>query len=443
MVRMRNNNIANEELINRSMTRKQLSANKQLFIEAVKAYLENRTVEWSGQVSAQDWSEIFKLASAHNVLPMVYESVYGSKVYRESEVPFETALKRQAQQQVVLQVRKTEEFRELYRSLAGRGLQPIVVKGIICRQMYPSPDSRISGDEDLYIPKGTYEEYHRALLDAGMELASWELPDIDARYARHEVTYVKPGGVLRIELHKNLFETASQVYEEINELFENAFENSVIEDVGGLTVRTMGYSDHLLYLILHAFKHFVHSGFGIRQVCDIMIYVRLYGNEIHWNEVFEKCCRMQAAVFAASLFDIGSRYFGVDIDQAGFPKEWKALAVDSEDLLEDLLASGIYGGPSMSRKHSSNITLNAISAGKQGKTAEGAVMRAIFLPRKSLESRYYYLKKYPFLLPVAWLDRLIRYSRETKGTARKENSALESVKIGNQRIELMKKYKII
>lgn len=415
------------------------SVSKKLFIESIKAFLEDRTVEWNEQIGMQDWSELFRLASEQNALPMVYESVYGSRVYRESEVPFGAVIKNRVRQQVVLQVMRTEEFLEVYRTLLQRGLQPIVVKGIVCRYLYPNSDCRISGDEDLYIPRGTYAEHHKALLDAGMEVAEWEASDRDSR---HVVTYVKKGGVLRIELHKDLFEPDSQIYTGINEQFAGAFTNSMVMDIEGVAVRTMGCSDHLLFLILHAFKHFINSGFGIRQVCDIIVYADTYGDKIDWKRVFKECQRTHTEVFAAALFDIGHRYFEFDIEKSGYPREWQRLAVDSEDLFEDLLSAGIYGSANMSRKHSSNITLNAVTAEKQGKKAKGSVVKTIFLPRKNLEARYYYLKKYPFLLPIAWIDRIAGYMKETRGK-NINNNATESIRIGNQRIELMKKYKII
>ena len=61
-----------------------------------------------------------------------------------------------------------------------------------------------------------------------------------------------------------------------------------------------------------------------------------------------------------------------------------------------------------------------------------------FLKRYLIES-YKYLEKYPFLLPVAWISRIFKYSVEIKDN----NSAMESIKIGNKRVELMREYKII
>ena len=44
----------------------------------------------------------------------------------------------------------------------------------------------------------------------------------------------------------------------------------------------------------------------------------------------------------------------------------------------------------------------------------------------------------PWLAPVAWADRILRYSRHSSGTA-----ARESVSIGERRVALLKKYGLI
>ena len=45
------------------------------------------------------------------------------------------------------------------------------------------------------------------------------------------------------------------------------------------------------------------------------------------------------------------------------------------------------------------------------------------------------------MLPVAWTSRLLKYHKETSRTS--GNDAAESIRIGNERIELMKQYGII
>lgn len=115
--------------------------------------------------------------------------------------------------------------------------------------------------------------------------------------------------------------------------------------------------------------------------------------------------------------------------------------VDEEALLDDLLCGGVYGGASMSRQHSSNITLNRVAAEKQGKKISNSLLQTIFPSLDAMKGRFLYLEKYPWLLPVAWIIRIWKYRKES--SQMEDNSAGESIRIGNQRVELMKKYGII
>ena len=120
---------------------------------------------------------------------------------------------------------------------------------------------------------------------------------------------------------------------------------------------------------------------------------------------------------------------------------WREVEVDETDLLLELLGSGIYGGTSLSRKHSSNMTLEAVAAQNRGEKTANPMVKTLFPSAKNMEGQYQYLQKRPYLLPVAWSERLLKYHREI--SCMKDSNAIEAVKIGNQRIELLKKYGIL
>lgn len=406
------------------------------FLEALKASLNNESVQWD-TITADKWQEVFRLAGKHTVLPLIFESVYQCPAISSLPPQLVMTMKRQVVQEVTKQAMKTFMFLELYKYLCAHGVVPLITKGIVCRSIYPKPDHRPSGDEDLWIPEGQFEKCHQLLLDYGMELSDPKM-DIDASY---EVAYGKRGTPLYIEVHKSLFPPESDAYGDLNRFFEGAFDHMTELEIEHIKVFTMAPTDHIFYLICHAFKHFLHSGFGIRQVCDMIMFANVYGGEIDWKQLHKQCVQIKADVFTKALFKIGRDYLNLDMIKAGFSKEWTFDDVDESALLEDLLTGGVYGAADLSRLHSSNITLNAVSADKQGKKSGNHVLKTLFPGVKALSGRYKYLKKYPFLLPVAWGSRILHYSKEMKH--HDNNSAAESINIGNQRIELLKKYRII
>lgn len=407
----------------------------ELFLQALAAALKHEKTAWETVFPAQDWLGLFECAEKHHVLPMIYEAVYDCPAARELDPAFLLPFKRRTIQQVTLQAIKTGAFLQLYAHLQKAGIRPLVVKGIVCRALYPDPDARVSGDEDVWVQPEQFSACHEALLTFGMQPAEPE-KDIEMAY---EVAYGKPGSPLYIELHKSLFPPDSEAYGDLNRFFAGAHDRAAVVSVQGAAVSTLNSTDHLFYLICHAFKHFLHSGFGIRQVCDIALFANAYGDGIDWPRLLAQCTEIHAEKFTAALFHIGETYLGFSPEKACLPPQWTEIAVDETALLEDLLSGGVYGAADRNRLHSSTITLNAVAAQKQGGKAKRNVLKTVFPSAKALSGRYPYLKKYPFLLPAAWGDRLLKYRKETAAG----NGAAESIRIGSQRIELMKQYGIL
>lgn len=415
-----------------------MNAINSLFLEALGASMRGERVQWENPLSSQDWAALFGLAQAHHVLPMIFEAVYACPAARSADAQLMLLAKRQTMQSVMMQAMKTGELLALMKHLQAAGVTPCVVKGAVCRSLYSHPDHRISGDEDVLIPPEQFERCHEAMLAFGMQVAD---PAQDILSA-HEVPYGKPGSPLYIELHKHLFPPESDAYGDFNRFFADAHAHTTEIVVDGVPLTTLSPTDHFFYLICHAFKHFLHSGFGIRQVCDILLFAGRYGREIDWTAVLEGCRDIRAEQFAAALLKIGRKYLGFDPNAAGVPQAWREIQVDEGLMLADLLDSGVFGDATMSRKHSSTMTLNAVAADRRGKKAGGNVLRTLFPSRKALEGRYPFLRTKPWLLPVAWVRRIAHYAAERR-SAGADNKAAESLRIGSERVELLRRYGII
>lgn len=245
---------------------------EQLFVETVSASLENKSVSWKEPLTLNEWQRIFYLAESHHVLPMVYETVFRCDAVKKTMQKESRNLlqfyKRMTMNLVMLQTIKTQEYLELVQFLQKKGIWMLTVKGIICRELYPKPDYRISGDEDILVDKTQFEKCHKALLEFGMKPVKKGI-NIGTEY---EVSYMKSGSPLYIEVHKSLFPPESEVYGDFNRFFMRSAENPARILVEGTEIFTLDYTEHLFYLICHAYKHFLHSGFGMRQVCDIIMY---------------------------------------------------------------------------------------------------------------------------------------------------------------------------
>ena len=390
------------------------------FLNIAKAAISGTEIS----TDAVDWTAIFTLSNQQKLLPIIFDAVRQTDAARENPALF-AAVKQQVISQVLNQVVRSAEFADLYKRLRVAGLHPVLVKGALCSRLYPLKDHRISADDDIYVQDSEFLDCHEQLLaeELTTDTPADELPTAD------EVSYLKEGRPLYIEMHRHLFDSSEDAHDELNHFFADI---QPIEMAGFLA---MPPHEHLLYLILHAYKHFVSCGIGLRQFCDIGLWAQAYHEQIDWQRLYDQCASVHAATFATAAFKIACGYLGIKFD---LPAPLEA-SIDVEPLLHDTLCGGVYGSNDYTRLHSSTVTLNAVKASRAGE--KSSVLSSIFPKKEYLERRYQYLKKHPYLLPVAWIQRIVNYAMEKQTSV--DNSAAGSIKLAKERIKLMKLYNII
>lgn len=391
------------------------------------------------QFDSKDYTairQLFTLADSHCVFPMVFDIIYGLQNENEKGSSFYQKEKNRAERLTCRQARMTAEFLKLYRFLLKRNLCPIVMKGIICRNLYPEPEQRSSLDEDLFISEDEFSEYHKAFTDFGLRVASDEA-DIEKDY---EVPYCNDK--IYIELHKKPFPPGSKAYGDLNSFFTDIDNKKTTKIIYGVEISTIEHTDHLFYQICHAYKHFLNCGIGIRLVSDIVLYSLTYIEQIDWKKVTEQCREIHAFDLCSALYKIGEKYLYPNCFPESLREIWHTSEADELSLLEDIIVGGLYGTSNENRLHSANLTLYAAEK-ESTEVHSSAVFHALFPSFSSMRNRYSYLKKYPFLLPLAWSQRIIKYGKESIFHSSSSNQVSETVRIGNERVALMKRYRVL
>ena len=406
----------------------ELPHTEQMLLEAISAAISGRQVTWE-QVTGDEWLLLFKAAMIHKVQPLVFNAVYAcpaAEQWSQKELQ-----KRLAKQQMVGQTMKTAAFLDVYQKLLDAGVRPLVVKGVLCRSIYQNGELRQSSDEDLIAAPEDFVKCCEVLRAYGFQPTSEK--DISDSF---EIGWRKPNSPLYIELHKSLFSPDSMAVNQLTAFFEKAFDRAQEYSISGETYVSLCPHDHLLYLILHAYKHFIHSGFGIRQICDIGLWAKRYCDKVEWDELYQQLKEAHVLKFAAAIFAVAKNTFRIEFS---LPLNWKDIVVDSEPLLHDALNAGIYGSADQSRAHSASVTFNAVAAQRAEK--HSSIFQSVFPSKKALENDYPILKKSAFYLPYVWCARIRKYRKETKNAP--DNQMLEALRIAKERKQLLKYYEII
>ena len=397
---------------------------KKLLLHVLRDAIRGENANPSAIPMEMRW-ELYQLAMEHHVLPLVTDALHVESTDKRKKLGVEE----QSKQSVIAQAQRTADFLLLLKDLEQRGLRPLVVKGIVCRNCYPEPELRPSVDEDLLIRPEEYAAYRTAL-----EAAEFQTDDTNDG-ENYEVSFLHPGSHLCVEIHTSLFPADSEAYGDCALYFEGAIDRAVEIQIEGTSICTLAPTDHLLFLICHAYKHFLHGGVGIRQLCDMALMAEKDGDRIDWPYIRSACDELHIVVFSAAMFRICDKQLGF-----AMPEVFAAIEVDESDLLEDVLSGGLYGVEDIDRAHSSTMTLEAVSAARSGRKRKGA-LHSVFLPLDAMRGHFPYLRRYPWLLPVAWAQRICRY------LARKSHpdpvSPARSLQIARERIALLAEYKLI
>ncbi len=402
------------------------------FLQLLKSTIQNQKTPI--QISP-NWHETLKLASIHKVMPLIYESSYKTESFKKTEQDFQKHFKTTSMQIIYSQIQRSDRFLQLYKELNKAGLKILVFKGIILRELYPIPDERISGDEDLLIEKKDLKKAIKILEENDMERG---LSDEEEANVYHY--FCKKTG-LHLELHTTLFGEQSTINKKMEEIFATVFQDADTININNVDLHTFSIDKHFLYIICHAIKHFVSCGTGIRQICDISMYINKHHEIINWDYIWEEIIDLGYDTLVVNLLQIAIDYLGLDENKIIYPKNKNTYYINTKDLLEDIMEGGVYGASTQARLNAANMSLDALN--KESKSKIKSNLAAIFPKAETLKGRYKYLEKYPILLPVAWGSRIFTYTKERDSLSSVGATAKETIAVGNRRIDLLKEYKLI
>ncbi len=387
------------------------------FLKLIGEYLFGTAV--SEEKAAYE-AEILRLSVAQNMLGICFAAL---KRRNGSDDILEKS-KKAVIAGTILQTRKTERFLKLYRSLADAGVTPVCVKGITLRCLYPEPELRPSSDEDLILTESERKLFRGICEKNGFRIKAEN---------ENQITVYDEASGLVVEAQTVFFLPGDRISEKMDSFFADSRNRLKTMPIQGVVIRTLDFTDNLLYLICHVLKHYIRSGFGIRQICDILLFCKTHFNEIDFDFVFKKLCEISADGFAADIFRIGKEYFGLS---PFCPQVFAGRDVDFEKLLEDVLSAGVFGKSTAERTHSASLTLSAVKGERN--IGKSAAKRA-FVSFGELQSVYPEMKDRKWLYPYYSVLRLLSYFKRSDAV----RSTGQSMRIATERIGQFEAYGLL
>ena len=134
---------------------------------------------------------------------------------------------------------------------------------------------------------------------------------------------------------------------------------------------------------------------------DIAFFLKHFGNSLDWDWFRSELEKLNFYDFTNMVFTFVTRVFGVDspitlrqVDEQTY-----------QDFLDFTMAGGTFG---KFGRDSAVIQLKNQDIGEENVSKGKTLLLRIFPSASTIEARYTYLQQNPWLLPVAWVHRLVK-----------------------------------
>ena len=335
-----------------------------------------------GMPQITDWAGVWDLGKRHHL-----EVIMREAACKYTDVPDD--IRREIEsvynQMLAQSIRQDHCLSQIEEALTLSGIRYALLKGAILKNDYPDAFFRFMSDLDFYIKTEDRARIRKTVEEAGGEFRGTESGD------EQFIFWNKIG----VEFHGRL------LYRNTKHGIENYPDWSFVDE----QKNRLSEEGFTLNLLGHAVHDLAGAGPGIRYILDLWIYRHRHDPQPDWDAVDERLKADSIYEAAHNLLDLSEYLFG-DGEKTDL----------MEEMAEYVLKGGLHG----------DYKRGLVSQAADGK----ATVRQVFRSRIEFENRYPWLKKYPFLLPVAWVMRLLHSFKTHKKTIKEWKKGINDVTDG-------------
>ncbi len=291
------------------------------YVEIFRCAVNDLPLQTTGQIDCQ---ELWTFAKRHNISAVISSALLGAGLVTDENRRLEW---REAKYK---NIRKTYLFdaerASVYRSLAEHGIRCAPLKGIVLNRLYPVYGTREFADNDLLLDGGTADTVSEV-----MEALGYTRKDDPA--VIHYTFHKSP--MFNFELHFRLFPKEQEELRSLARFFDSAA-SRMIPPVPPEEAWSLSNEDNYLFILAHAYKHYLESGIGLRTLSDIF----LFRAKVPLDEtsVAHGLKEMQIEDFAQTLEVLAEKIFS---PETAFSRS--VLNAAENALLDEILETGTFG----------------------------------------------------------------------------------------------------
>lgn len=274
-----------------------------------------------------DYARVIAVAESHKVMALLHPVLEHAGL-QES---IWKIVDRKGEQTVRQSYRLLMLSRYVIGLLKENGIDAILLKGCGTAAWYPVPELRKSGDIDLLFK--SEDETRKAL----QILAQQGFVTTEDQPANHHIVCESRDSV-SLELHMSLAEPFDS--EKTNRFLADCqkeyFAHRRVVDCMGVAFELTSDGYHAFYLLLHMLQHYVRAGFGVKLLCDWVVFWESPLSEKE-KKIFLRLTQESGTFgFAVMMTRVCVKYLGLREKQVEFLMQ--AEPKDVCDLTEELMA---------------------------------------------------------------------------------------------------------
>lgn len=274
-----------------------------------------------------DYARVIAVAESHKVMALLH-SVLEHAGLQES---IWKIVDRKGEQTVRQSYRLLMLSRYVIGLLKENGIDAILLKGCGTAAWYPVPELRKSGDIDLLFK--SEDETRKAL----QILAQQGFVTTEDQPANHHIVCESRDSV-SLELHMSLAEPfdSEKTNRFLTDCQKEYFAHRRVVDCMGVAFELTSDGYHAFYLLLHMLQHYVRAGFGVKLLCDWVVFWESPLSEEE-KKIFLRLTQESGTFgFAVMMTRVCVKYLGLREKQVEFLMQ--AEPKDVCDLTEELMA---------------------------------------------------------------------------------------------------------
>ena len=219
-----------------------------------------------------DWDRLMDISTEQGLIAWVWDGI--CKLPQEQQPPRQQRINWGLSAQEIWQryERQKEVLAEIIGICNQNHIRLLLMKGLGLSELYPKPQSRPSGDIDIYL----FEDFERGnILFSDNQCPETEL----------HTSFCYKG--IEIENHKIFVYNNSKVKGLVGEYVLNHVNDSSLKSGGYYTLPPMA---NLAYLLMHALNHVNYeledTILSVRNILDIGMFLRRYKEQLPSNDVY-------------------------------------------------------------------------------------------------------------------------------------------------------------